>query len=287
MNDFFQKQWKHPDTRWTIIWLTGLSLLFLWDGFFLNTPALLKLLSGFMNTLWIALLVSGCALLMAWLQTNALHFLNREGWRGTAFAFTFITNILRSIPQIVGVLFAYILLGRSIEHGVLTSVFLSVPLMAFSMSLFVFIEMADMMRDRINHFETSEFTNAMRVCGISEWRIINFDILCKNTQAHIQNKLIAIFGMALFLQCSVDFIISVGLSTEVNAVNLPTTLGSLLAKVDSKQDILAIGYTVSHPFYAPHLLFTHLQGIGTAFLIVFNLLCLNRINRGFTERRGL
>lgn len=127
----------------------------------------------------------------------------------------------------------------------------------------------------------------MRVCGISESRIVNFDILWKNSRLHIFNKLIAVFGSAVFLQCSVDFIISVGLSTDINPVSLPVTLGSLLAKIDSKQDILAIGNTLFNPSYLPNLLFQHLQGITVAFLIVFSLFCINNISNGYAERHRL
>ncbi|RMF56578.1 MAG: hypothetical protein D6748_13145, partial [Calditrichaeota bacterium] len=84
--------------------------------------------------------------------------------------------------------------------------------------------------------------------------------------------------------CSIDFIISVGLSTEVSSVNLPVTLGSLLAKIDSKQDILAIGHTLMNPGYIGNLFFEHLQGITVAFLIVFSLICMYKISNGFAER---
>ena len=127
----------------------------------------------------------------------------------------------------------------------------------------------------------------MRVCGISENRIINYDILRKNSSIHILNKLIAIFGSAIFLQCTIDFIISVGLSTQISSVNLPTTLGSLLAKIDSKQDILAIGNTLTNPGYFSHIFFEHLQGVTVAFLIVFSLLCIYKISNGYTERNHL
>ena len=124
-------------------------------------------------------------------------------------------------------------------------------------------------------------------CGIPEWRIINFDILWKNSRAQILNKLIAVFGMSIFLLCSIDFIISVGLTTDINTINLPVTLGSLLAKVDSKQDVLAIGHTLFNPGYFPNLFFKHLQGISVAFLIVFTLICIFKISNGFARRHEL
>jgi hypothetical protein len=132
-----------------------------------------------------------------------------------------------------------------------------------------------------------DFYSAMRVCGIPDRRIINFDILWKNSRLHIQNKLIAVLGYAVFLQCSVDFIISVGLSTDVNDTSLPITLGSLLAKIDSKQDILAIGYTLTHLDYAGNLFFQHLQGTTVAFLIVFSLVSIYHIANGYAERYRL
>jgi ABC-type dipeptide/oligopeptide/nickel transport system permease subunit len=155
------------------------------------------------------------------------------------------------------------------------------------MSLFIMPEVADLMRDRIEHFKKLDFYSAMRVCGIPERRILNFDILWKNSRLHILNKLIAVLGYAVFLQCSVDFIISVGLSTNVNETSLPPTLGGLLATIDSKQDILAVGYTLTHPGYAPNLLFEHLQGLTVAFLIVFSLFCIYNIANGYAERHRL
>jgi ABC-type microcin C transport system permease subunit YejE len=174
-----------------------------------------------------------------------------------------------------------------IDKGVLQADWTSFPLFALCMSLFIFVELVDLMRDRIAHYQKLDFYNAMRVCGISEGRIINVDVLWKNSRIHILNKLIAVLGSAVFLQCSVDFIISVGLSTDVNSVSLPTTLGSLLAKIDSKQDILAIGYTLTHVGYAGKLLFQHLQGVTVAFLIVFSLLCIYNISNGYAERHRL
>ena len=127
----------------------------------------------------------------------------------------------------------------------------------------------------------------MLVCGIPEWRIVQIDILWKNSVAHITHKLIATFGIAVFLQCSIDFIVSVGLSSGVSLTNFPITLGGLLATLDSKQDILALSVALSNPAYVGKLPFTHLQGISVAFLIVFTLVCLFRIANGFVRRHRL
>jgi hypothetical protein len=127
----------------------------------------------------------------------------------------------------------------------------------------------------------------MIVCGISGFRILNYHIIWKNSRRHIFNKLIALFGVAIFLQCSVDFIISVGLSTEISTVDLPVSLGNLLAHIDSKQDILAIGYTITHLSYVGDLVFKNLQGITVALVIVFSLLCIYKISNGLAERYRL
>jgi hypothetical protein len=100
-------------------------------------------------------------------------------------------------------------------------------------------------------------------------------------------KAVSVFGRAIFLVCSIDFIISVGLSTEVSLTNFPPTLGSMLASLDSKQDILVIGSALTEPGLLPSLFFEHLQGIGVAFVTVFTLVCLYRISNGLVERHRL
>ena len=70
-------------------------------------------------------------------------------------------------------------------------------------------------------------------------------------------------------------------------MDLPVTLGSLLAKIDSKQDILAIGHALTHWQYFPKLAFEHLQGITIAGLIVFTLLCIYQIADGYGRRHRL
>jgi ABC-type microcin C transport system permease subunit YejE len=199
----------------------------------------------------------------------------------------FLLDLVRSVPQVVGVLLGYVAVGWLIRRGTLRADASCFPLLAAWMSLFIFIEVVDLMRERIRHYRDLDFYNAMRVCGIAERRIVNVDILWRNSRIHVFNKLISVLGIAVFLQCSVDFVISVGLSTDVSAVTLPTTLGSLLAKIDSKQDILAIGHTLTHPLYAPSLFLRHLQGLSVAFLIVFSLLCIYNVANGFAERHKL
>jgi ABC-type microcin C transport system permease subunit YejE len=178
----------------------------------------------------------------------------------------------------------YVILTLFIQTGILTSQLYILMAMAIVIALFVFLEIYDLLWERIGHFRRLDFFDAMRVCGISERYIINREIIWRSSLVHLINKMIAIFGAAIFLLCSVDFIISVGLSTEISSVDLPVTLGSLLAKIDSKQDILAIGHTLSHWDYIFRLPFEHLQGITVALVIVFSLLCMYQIGNGYARR---
>jgi len=275
---------RHKDTRWLALWIAATSALASWDAVFLNKPAFRRVAAGFVNTFVIALLVIVFTLALAWTATLVLHALERR--RTGYLAATFALNVIRSVPQIVGVLFAYVAVSSLSQSGRLPGPALF-PLLALCMSLFIFLELVDLMRERIEHYRRLDFFSALRVCGVPDRRIINFDILWKNSRIHIFNKLISVFGMAVFLQCSVDFIISVGLSTDVSQVSLPATLGSLLAKIDSKQDILMIGYTLTHPGYLGSLFLQHLQGTTVAFLIVFTLLAVYNIANGYAERHRL
>ncbi len=278
--------YQQKDKLWLIIWLTGILLLWLWDSMFLNQPALEKVQIGFIHTLVIAVLVITFSVLLGWSIGIGVYFLENSSSPLYLFV-TFLLNVIRSIPQIVGILIGYVVITVLIQQGMLQSKTMTIVLIALTISLFVFLELVDLIRERIGYYKKLDFYNAMLVCGIRERRIINREILWKNSMAHIFNKLISIFGITIFLLCSIDFIISVGLATEVSSVNLPVTLGSLLAKIDSKQDILAIGHTLTSPGYFDRLFFEHLQGITVAFLIVFSLICIYKISNGFARRYEL
>ncbi len=278
---------KRRDIRWLGIWLGGIAALAVWDTLFLNKPALKRVAVGFANTLTIALLVIVFTLVLGWVVTLVLHYLERGPRRAVYMVVRFVLDLIRSVPQVVGILLGYVAVSMLRQSGRIGSDAAVFVLLALIMSVFIFLELVDLMRERIAHYRKLDFYNAMRVCGIPDRRIINFDILWKNSRIHIFNKLISVFGMAVFLQCSVDFVISVGLSSDVSEVSLPTTLGSLLAKIDSKQDILAIGHTLTHPGYLPNLFLQHLQGTTVAFLIVFTLLSVYHIANGYAERHRL
>ncbi len=278
---------QRKDLIWFLCWVGGIGLMWLWDLFYLNTPAMHQLQSGFLNTFIISCLVIIFSISIAWLTANSMHYLKTVRFRLIFHTLNFIFNLLRSIPQIIGILFGYVLLTVLIQQEIISGTFQQLCAMAAVLSIFIFLELHDMLLERIDHFQKLDFCNAMRVCGIGEFRIINREILFSNSRAHILYKIIAIFGMAVFLQCSIDFIVSVGLSMQLSPVNFPLTLGSLLAKIDSKQDILAIGYSLTNWGYIGNLFTRHLQGISIAFLIVYTLLCIHKISNAYARRRQL
>lgn len=287
MKEFISNIYNQKDKLWLLIWIGGVGLLWIWDNLYLNKPALDKVEVGFLYTFIIAVLVIIFTLILSWSIGVGLYFLENARYSTPYLTASFLLNIIRSIPQIVGILIGYILITLWIQSGALRSTAAIILIIAFTISLFVFLEVVDLIRERITYYKRLDFYNAMLVCGIRESRIINREILWKNSLAHIFNKLISVFGITIFLLCSIDFIVSVGLSTEVSSNNLPVTLGSLLARIDSKQDILAIGNTLTNPAYFSRLFFEHLQGITVAFLIVFTLLCVYKISNGFARRYEL
>lgn len=282
-----QNIYLYKDRFWASLWICGLLLVWLWDKLFLNTPALKQIESAFIHTIIISLLVIIFALVLAWLTTLALHYTERKPFIPIYISINFLLNIVRSVPQIIGVLLGYIIITGYIEQGHIGSPATIILLMSLTISLFVFYEIVDMLRERIAYYRTLDYYDAMLVCGIKESRIINHEIILKNSLAHLLNKLIYLFGITIFLQCSVDFIISIGLTQEASTVNFPYTLGSLLAKIDSKQDILAIGYTLTNPEYIRNLFFQHLQGITIAIIIIFSLFCIYQIANNYAERKQL
>jgi len=279
MREFYhQKDWF-----WLTIWLIGIVVIGVWNILFLNPPAMAQIKSGFFNTITISILVIFFSAILGWGITLLDHWLERK-YPELQIILSFFVNLIRSIPQIVGILIGYVFLATFIRLNIISSPYLILIYMALIIALFVFTEIFDLLRERIAYFSRLDFFDAMRVCGISERYIINREIILRSSLMQMINKMIAIFGAAIFLLCSVDFIISVGLSTDVSSVDLPVTLGSLLAKIDSKQDILAIGYTLTHWDYIVRLPFEHLQGITIALLIIFTLLCIYHIGNGFARR---
>lgn len=278
--------YAQKDTFWLAIWIAGLAGLGLWDVLFLNRPALALIQTASINTAIACVLVVALSLVLGWSVGVTTYFLETRR-RLSYLMLTFLLNIIRSIPQIVGALLGYVVLTLLIEKEILRSQLSQLVWMAGVISIFLFLEIVDLVRERISYYNKLDFFQAMLCCGVKESRIINREILWKNSRAHLLHKLVSISGTAVFLQCSIDFVISVGLSTDVSLSNFPVTLGNLLAKLDSKQDILAIGRAFSGITQLQSLLFQHLQGITVAFIIIFTLFCVYKISAGLVKRYNL
>jgi ABC-type dipeptide/oligopeptide/nickel transport system permease subunit len=261
--------------------------MWLWDLVFLNAPAFAQVRLALFNSLLGGILVVVFSMLFGWGAALLMDSLEQRGTRSVYLVLTFLFNLVRSIPQIVGILLGGVVLTTFIIGGSLRSPLLQLILMSLVISVFVFLEVMDLIRDRISHFRKLDFVDAMLCCGIPMQRIINVEILRKNSPAHLLHKAVAVFGMAIFLQCSIDFILSVGLSTDVSSANFPVTLGSLLARMDSKQDILAIGLSMADPGYLGALVTRHLQGLTVAALIIYSLICTHNIANGMVRRHRL
>lgn len=275
------------DLLWSALWVGGLALTWAWLGLYLNTPARILVGAACVHTFGGAAAAVALAFVMGWGAALFLHFLESSRRRAAYLALSFLLNLLRSVPQIVGMLIGYVIVTGLTLNESLTSDTSRILATSLVTALFVFQEVVDLIRERIRHFESLEFVSALLVLGVPSAVIINREILLKNSVAHLVQKSVALFGRAIFLICSIDFIISVGLSTEVSLSNLPVTLGSMLAKLDSKQDILAIGTALTDLRVVPTLFVEHIQGISVAFLIVYTLLCVYRIANGLMERYRL
>lgn len=284
---WFGKLYERKDFFWLVIWIGGLAIVWLWNFAFLNEPAFERIQTAFLNSLVTGSMVVVMALLLGWFAGVGLHLLERSGSKVAYALFSFGTDVLRSIPQIIVVLIGYVALTLMLQGENIHSTSAQLIWIAGSITIAVFLEVADTVRERIDYFRTLDFVDAMLCCGISERRIINVEILWKNSRSHLLHKLIEIFGISVFLQCSIDFIVSIGLSNDVSLSNFPVTLGSLLANVDSKQDILALSNLFTDPGYLTVIAVRHLQGISVAFCIVFTLLCIYMIANGFVRRHKL
>jgi ABC-type dipeptide/oligopeptide/nickel transport system permease subunit len=278
--------YRSKDRLWLLIWLGGMGALWMWDAVFLNAPALSRLQSSLLNSLFTGATAVALSLTAGCLLGIVLDRLEHAHQSAYVLA-SILINAIRSIPQVLMVLAGYVILTILVNAEIVGSSAIQLLWISMTIALAIFLEVADTVRTRIEHFRTLDFVDAMLCCGVSEWRIIVTEILWRNSRSHLLHKLIALFGVALFLQSSVDFIVSVGLSTDVSLSNVPQTLGTLLATLDSKQDILAVSNLFTDPWYFSVLAVRNLQGISVAFCIVFTLICVYRMANGFVRRHKL
>lgn len=283
-----QQKTKFPgfpnDLNWLIVWLGGILILFFWDFYFLNKPAFSRVWLGFGNTLLVTAVSLFSALVFSFGISSMITLSRWNEKPVIAKIGEFILNLFRSVPQIIGLLTCFLILTVLVTSELVTGDTTLLAGFGISVGLVIFYEFSDMLLERIAWFEKTDFVNAFRTSGVQDFHLIFIEIWWRNGRSHLINKVINGFGSTLFLLCSIDFVLSVGLSSSVSSVNFPPTLGSLLAHIDSKQDLLAIGILFSDPGYFPSLFTRHLQGSSVAFIIVFTLVCWFKMGHAFTRR---
>lgn len=281
---FIYHFYKDKVNWWLLILFFGLMVFIGWTGVFLNSSAFSRVWVGFFNTIYLSVIVVvmtiGSGWLLAWLFSWGE--MNKQVW--ISHIIRWIITAIRSVPQLILLLVGLMVMTVAIQNEWLTGSFFILLGFSFLISFVVVPDVTDMLLDRITYFRQSDFVSAMRLSGISDHRILNIDIIWKNGRLHLLNHSVIIFSTSVFLLCSLDFILSVGLSTSVSAVNFPHTMGSVLAKMDSKQDILMISTVLSNPSYIGDLFIRHLQGISTAGLIVFILITLNQLGNAIAGK---
>ncbi len=283
----YRKLWREfysqKDKYWAALFFAAIFCLFVWNAIFLDAAAFGKWLRSTANTYSVGVTATAFAFLFAKGFLFARLWSERNENRKAAAALQVFLDFLQSLPQVVFILFAY-----AIMIFYLPSVFtLRIVWLAFALGVIFSKDVYDEMISRINYFKKTEFYNASLVAGIPEKRIVNRDILWLNSAPYLLNRAVVVFTSAVFLLCSADFIISVGLSPEISLTSLPATLGNLLANISAKEDLLAVRELFTNPFYLSALLTKHLQGFAAAFTLVFTIIAGYKISNGIVERKKL
>ncbi len=280
--DVWRELKKARDKFWATVFVSAMLVLFVWNSIFLNAPAFDKWITATANTYLLGVFSTALAFLFggAFVAVR-IHAENKN--RSLALSvLRLVLDFLKSIPQIVWLLFGYVFLIYNFSDTPLRYAWL-----AFVLALVFANEVHDEIIGRINFFKKSGFYEAMLAAGISERRIILRDVLLLNSLPHLINRAIIVFASVVFLLCSADFIVSVGLSNELSLSSLPVTLGNVLANISSKEDILAAREVFANPLYLPKLFTANLQGVSAAFTLVFTLISAYKISNGLVERKKL
>ncbi len=277
------KIYSSKEKLWSIIFVSFFLLLLVWNFIFLNNTALNKWLIATANTYLLASSATLLAFLFAkiFVDLNLRIFISQN--KAASVANRLFLDFLRSIPQVIFLLGGYaIMIFYFSGFSLINFIWLS-----FVISLVFLNDAYDEMQNRINFYRQTDFFNASLVAGIPLGKIVNRDILWRNSQPYLVNRAVNIFTASVFLLCSVDFIISVGLTNEINLASLPVTLGNVLANITAKEDILAVREIFVNPLYITELFTKHLEGISAAILLLLTLISGFKISNGLIEKNNL
>jgi len=279
---FFSK--SDPAKFWFRIMIVGLLLIYLWNAAFLYESGFKRWQAALFNSIFVSFVASLLSIFLGWFFSYYKYINEYLDKVVVSKTIIFFIDAIKSIPQVIGALTGYAILTNLTARDYNLSSFVLLILLSFILGLFLFVEAYDMFNERIAYYKDKDFISALRVLGMKESSIINKEIFYKNSRSYVIQKFASIFGEVFFLQASVDYIISVGLTLKTNLVSLPPTLGNLLARIDSKQDIFAIGMIFSNLSYIFELPFKHLQGLSAALTLVFVLICVYKIANALTEK---
>ena len=269
-----------PHMFWFYIWTIGFSLMFFWCSLYLFEGSFDRLKLALLHSFFIALCSIVLALIFSWSLTL---FREVNGYKKSVnLVIDYLFNITNSVPQIIGLLLFYFIVVQIADNT-----FYILFLFSIGTALVIFKEMYELMSEQIRKYWPQEFVQSALTLGVKKSVIINFEILKKKSLEYISAKLLSLFGTSIFLQTSVDYIISVGLSRNINLIEYPLTLGNLLARSESKQDILAISRSIFSPSNIPSLFFEHLLGVSIAFFIIFSLFCFYKITSEYMRYHKL
>ncbi len=277
------KIYSSKEKLWSIIFVSFFLLLLVWNFIFLNNTALNKWLIATANTYLLASSATLLAFLFAkiFVDLNLRIFISQN--KAASVANRLFLDFLRSIPQVIFLLGGYaIMIFYFSGFSLINFIWLS-----FVISLVFLNDAYDEMQNRINFYRQTDFFNASLVAGIPLGKIVNRDILWRNSQPYLVNRAVNIFTASVFLLCSVDFIISVGLTNEINLASLPVTLGNVLANITAKEDILAVREIFVNPLYITELFTKHLEGISAAILLLLTLISGFKISNGLIKKNNL
>lgn len=263
---------KNTAQAWLLGWVAGLALLYGWNAIFLNAPDFAMLFLALWRTLFTSGLAVGVAFFLALIWIHTEEWASRNGYTFFKAGLAQLDDLIRTAPQIIGLLIGYTLMTIAIRSEHLMNPWSILTIMAVTLAVVMMHEWTELFRSRIAYYREKDLIPALRVCGIREGKIINRDILWYNSRTLILHKSVALFGTAFFLQSAMDFIVSVGLTSEIASSNFPATLGSILAKMNSKQDIMAIGIALTDFSMWPSLFTEHLLGISGALVVIWTLI---------------
>src|SRR5512147_478015 len=106
------------DALWAVGWVVGIVVCGVWNAAFLNTPAFFMLAAAFVNSLAAGAVAVAGAFVLGWAAGVGLDRLHTRRHTSAALALTFVMDLVRSVPQILGLLGGYILLTQLQASGV-------------------------------------------------------------------------------------------------------------------------------------------------------------------------